>query len=706
MKLRLGLDDQGRPWIAAGDRVLVREIEIGINRTHDATATGSVIAASPWEGIDGPEHGEAVRALRQRLTLEGQALAEITLNADGDIGHLAVTFTRSIDGLFVGDTFEASSIRMPRFTIPEQARFLLVTHGLGDSGNGGIGGYWPEAQTGQGIDGLPEQAFSPLVLFEPGAAIAVAPGSQFLTSSLLATSGGVIRGLHGSVGELPAGTRIETFFACADDMPAALCRLGDRLLANSGKARPKHGANPLTSRLGWWNAYGGHYTEPIHPLSADALTGTLEDLAERGIPPGYVGVDLWYPYQEIGQALRFTPDPAKYPDGLAPIARRFDLSTVLHLSALAPSNAYKASGSDPAVYREIAAGLEEERAIVAWHDWLRTQQHLTPALRAEPETADAWFSGLAAGLAEKDLDVLVCMQTMGMVLASTAAKNVTAARSTIDYLFAQETAMETLAKIGHGGFLNDQTPLHTMRRQNLLVGFVLYALGLLPFHDLFLTRPDPELGGSSPRPEAVLRALSCGPVGIGDGPGRADASLVHTLISEEGRILQPDRSPFPDPQTLGSPVEVYRTEHVAGRLRWEYVLAINTTGHKQRFDLRLATDALIWDGLAGRIVDRMAGSLPPGELAYYVLVPRHNGIAPLGLWGKLVPSAARTLTNASWEPSLHVDLHAPGDTFAVHATTEVAFVDQDERSLPTHKDDGFWKAKLDESVRTVHVLRR
>jgi len=52
---------------------------------------------------------------------------------------------------------------------------------------------------------------------------------------------------------------------------------------------------------------------------------------------------------------------------------------------------------------------------------------------------------------------------------------------------------------------------------------VLYALGMLPFHDLFLTRPHPGLGGDNPEEEALLRALSCGPVGIGDGPGMVHA---------------------------------------------------------------------------------------------------------------------------------------------------------------------------------------
>ena len=101
MNLRLGLDNQGRPWIAVEDRVLVRDMEIGISQAEDSGVSGSVIAASPWERIDGPERCEAVRALRQRLTLGDHPLADITLEADGDLGRLAVTLTHSIGGLAV-----------------------------------------------------------------------------------------------------------------------------------------------------------------------------------------------------------------------------------------------------------------------------------------------------------------------------------------------------------------------------------------------------------------------------------------------------------------------------------------------------------------------------------------------------------------------------------------------------------------------------
>jgi hypothetical protein len=619
---------------------------------------------------------------------------------------VTVTAERALGGLARADSFEVSGIAAPGFLIPSELHALVITYGLGASSEGAKGGYWPTAQCASGGT-LPREAFAPLVLYDNHSALAIAPASHCLTSALLRSCNGAARTLHGAIDNIPAGTCLETVFAAGDNVGDALERLGDALLARSGKARPKPQDSILTSSLGWWNAYGGYYTEPIRPLGENRLLDIVDQLRRDAIPVAYVGLDLWYPYRVIGQALRFVPDPRKYAKGFREIARRHGVSFVFHLSALSHDNEYAAAGGDPVLYAEVAAELRRQGGVAAWHDWLRTQQHLTPALRSDPAAAERWFVGMAGFLQAEDLHLLLCMQTMGMVLASTALPNVLAARSAIDYLFGQPEALETLAELGMASFRSDAISLSDLRRQNLLVGSVLHSLGLLPFHDLFLTRRHDGLGGADPRTEAALRALSCGPVGIGDGPGMTDAALVRSLVSARGALLHPDRPPVPVSATLGADVEVYRTERVAGAERWEYVAAINTGKRPAAFrEPHDPEGAAVWDVLGHRVASSMQATIAPGELVYYVLAPLRQGIAPIGLADKLVPAPAGVLRSAEARDGWRIELDAPGERFSFWSSEPLRVRSGNGEDLRTHRHAGLWSVDVPRSVSSLVATRR
>jgi hypothetical protein len=693
MQLRLQTDRRGELSLHADGRLVLDRIHCRIS----ASADSGTLRASPWEITKGTDAGEA-RCVLYRSSTEGdRPVASSTISANGRTVRMVVDMTEEVRCAVAGDTFEASSVALPAFSRPSDLSSFLVTFGLGPSGNGDIGGYWPAATTLPAGQALPTRAFAPLVLFDDHLALAVAPASQFLTSPLLATDGEVCRGLHGSVERLPEGMRVETVFALGEGVPEALMALGDELLRSGGKSRPRPEDRLLTSTVGWWNAYGGYYTEPIHPLRGPLLAEVIETLRQQNVPVRYLGIDLWYPYRVIGQARSFTPDPAKYPDGH--VRSPGGPPLVLHLSALAKENDYGSGGADPSVYRTVAAELKRQGAISAWHDWLRTQQHLTPKLRSDPEAADRWFATMGRSLQREGLDLLLCMQTMGMALASTGTQNAVAARSAIDYLFGQPEALDALESLGHAGFRNDAISLGQLRRQNLLVGFVLYSLGLLPFHDLFLTAHDRELGGSDPKAEAALRALSCGPIAVGDGPGRTDNSIVCSLVSSDGTALQPDHPPFPDTAWLGRPVELYRTECRIDGLSWTYLLALNWSSNRQPFVLVHEEDRTVaWDLLGGHLVEQLEGELAPGELACYMLAPRRGGIAPLGLVDKLVPVSRHAIQGVRAESGWQVSLRPERGTFAFLASSGFAVADQTGRRLPIREDGGLVQVDLDDEV--------
>lgn len=695
MTLCLARSETGSLLIRDEARVWIEAVSFSI----DTPLSRDGISAADWKGNE--------ETVAQSLAQADEEIAVAQVTVDGNVALVRLDLRRDLSGLSCADSFEQSRLAIPSLRLPPDLSYFLVTYGLG-AADDPLGGYWPTAGVATVGRGFPERAFAPLVLFDGAGALAIAPGSQFLTSALLAADGGVARGLHGSIDQLAAGTCIETIITRGNDIADALLRLGDVLLARGGKRRPAPEASILTSTLGWWNAYGGFFTEPIRPLDEDHLTEVGDGLRRLRVPIRYIGLDLWYPYRRIGQAIRFSPDPKKYPNGLRPIAQRLGLPTVLHLSARSPDNAYGNDGANPEVYAEIAAELRRQDAIAAWHDWLRTQQHLSPGLRREPLAADRWFTEMGRLLEQSGLDLLLCMQTMGMALASTRVPNARCARSAIDYLFGQPEALDTLDRLGHTGFRAEALPASELWRQNLLVGFALHALGLLPFHDLFLTAHHPGLGGTAARTDALLRALSCGPVGIGDGPGRTDAALVRSLLDGTGHVLRPDHPPIPDTSTLGKPVEIYRTVHVAGEARWDYLLLLNTTGRPQRGAVTEGgPERFMWDVLRHRTIGQEWISLAPGELACVLIPPCHEGITLFGLTDKLVPAPRGILRSADRTiDGWRVELLAPDERFAIWSASQVAVKDDDGTCLSTTRDGNLITLELGADTGALEITRR
>jgi len=709
MPITVKIEKDRRPILSVNDEPWIEEIglRIPIDGRWQSDRNGEIVGGA-WSKEGGKDEIGTYRRWWQDYSFKEEPLLTLHLREYGDAILATVELHRELNGLSQTDSFDDPTFLAPTFAFRDELRFFLATFGLGRSGDGYPGGYWPTVQTGRGHDELPQQAFAPLVCFSERGAVAVAPANYFLTSPMVCIQGGVGRGLHGAVDSLPAGTKIETVFALGEDLPAALMHLGDFLLARGGKERPQPGKTSLTSSLGWWNAYGGYYTELIRSLNEQELEVMLESLKEQEIPLGYLGLDLWYPYQEIGQAIQYTPDPKKYPHGLDEIADRENLPTVLHLSALSSKNVYDADGADPHFYREVAKEIASQHGITAWHDWLRTQQHLTPALRRDPAVAESWFAGMAKAFAGEDLSVLLCMQTMGMNLASTAQKNVTVARSHTDFLFAQKKALDAAAARGHGDFLEAWTPPGDLHRQNLWMGMVLYTLGMLPFHDLFLSRPSPDLGGDHPKEEAVLRALSCGPVGIGDGPGMVDEELIDRLLLSDGTLAQPDRPPFPVMETIGHDIEAFWTERKAGSARWIYLLLLNTAAEELPFSLDPPANEefLIWDGLENQGRKAIEGRLAPGRLAYFVLAPQREGIAPLGLWKRFVPAPTDRILDLKWEEGWQITLDGVEDEFAILSEQPVSVHTNNGVPLELSHRGDLWICKVEGQVRNLHVFRR
>src|SRR6185437_6222680 len=105
------------------------------------------------------------------------------------------------------------------------------------------------------------------------------------------------------------------------------------------------------------------------------------------------------------------------------------------------------------------------------------------------------------------------------------------------------------------------------------------ALGLWPYKDVFHSAPR----SATREVEALLAALSAGPVGIGDRIGEADVDLIRRTCRADGVLVRPDVPVAAiDRATFGAPVwtgellvgSAY-TQHAAGR--WGYALTCNVS---------------------------------------------------------------------------------------------------------------------------------
>jgi hypothetical protein len=109
------------------------------------------------------------------------------------------------------------------------------------------------------------------------------------------------------------------------------------------------------------------------------------------------------------------------------------------------------------------------------------------------------------------------------------------------------------------------------------------ALGLWPYKDVFHSAP----GTETREVEALLAALSSGPVGIGDRIGEADPALIRRTCRADGVLVRPDvpvaatdDAAFTAPVWSGAPlVASAHTVHTAGR--WTYIVSCNAGMNKE-----------------------------------------------------------------------------------------------------------------------------
>jgi hypothetical protein len=202
------------------------------------------------------------------------------------------------------------------------------------------------------------------------------------------------------------------------------------------------------------------------------------------------------------------------------------------------------------------------------------------------------------------------------------------------------------------------------------------ALGLWPYKDVFHASSDPAAHGEV---EALLSALSAGPVGIGDRVGVADPVLVRRTCRADGLLVKPDLPVAALDRCLDVVVVFSRrllvgatsTTHRAGT--WHYVVAANVRDDgdpvRERVtleELGVHGSAVVWDWRrrTAALVDRGGGwdvELGPHEWDFRVVAPLlADGVAVVGDADLFVTAGDRRLSQVAPDGTVVV-AGAPGE---------------------------------------------
>lgn len=587
-----------------------------------------------------------------------------------------------IRGTYLEDSFYSTTFNSPVLLLPKDLNFLAYTWGLMGAESSRDGGHFPEAVAGTGLQNIPsklrtagyspredlhntaEKPFCPLVLYnDTGRTLVISPFNHFLISPLRTietpSGQGVARGFHGSVDVLPKGTTSRTALVFGDGVVETMAKWGDWLLKVGEKSRRLPTDNPLLGGIGFWNCFGGYYTELFRKVDERVLKELAAHFSEEDIPVSYFGLDLWYNYGQVGFARNYREDQRKYPRGLGPVYEETGVPYLLHMSAFESPNDYldhyefavDQDSSYPTqrkFYEDLAQEFKVRGAIGIWPDFLRTQLQNSKTLRNHIGEADRWFDDLAGAFGDQDMVMMMCMPTVGHYLASTRHQNIVAVRTHSDYLNHQKNQVEALR---HTGQIRNFLPFQQSVRHNVLVSLLAHSLGLCPSFDVFLTnRTHPE-GFSEPNAEseALLRAMSAGVVAVGDKAGFIDKEIIGKLCFPDGRTSRPDHPPLPVVGTLQSEVLAFYTTTTVSAWKWIYLALFNIGEARARYELDISEidggndGRAIYDYFAGKVThsNEVEGDLEPGQGHYYVVMPQVGWAGFLGFPDKYITVSSR-----------------------------------------------------------------
>lgn len=460
---------------------------------------------------------------------------------------------------------------------------------------------------------------SPLLLLAPdGRTLLLAPLDHFHEQVIAVPHGdaatdGVRCGWHGDLTEVPAGFAGEWALWAAPSPRAALDDWAALLRARAGTVRPSRYADAGLARLSYWTDNGATYYYRTAPGldCTETLVRAVEDCEARGIPIELVQVDSWfYPHEQLRPVsdegapvvpptglMRWEPRVDLFPDGFATLRRRLGHRPLAfhsrHFASASPYFARHAAWvdgayahpQDDALLDHLLRSAADWGAITYEQDWLVESFAGVRGLRAAPGRARAWQEGLDRAADAHGLTLQWCMATPADFLQSISLRHLTSIRTSGDYRYLFDNGLNWVWFLHVNAFAR--------------------ALGLNAFKDVFLSDREAEPYAEV---EALLAALSAGPVGIGDAIGRADRDLVMRTCRADGLLVKPDAPLaaidrcFLQHGHLTPALLVGETYSAHGAHRWHYVVGMHASSTREALGETVALGELGADAPRGPVL--------------------------------------------------------------------------------------------------------
>jgi len=699
MRLDLGpLDDGPGPFLEIADDGTTR---VGWGADRDWFGPGSVTGAvtttvKPGAAPVATESSDELGRFTSVMVADGDVRCSAQAYTDRPMAVFRIEAAADLDRLATG-AFDRPSIGWPVFTPGDRAvegaptgmRAVVFQHcefGLPTTADAGLDGFFV-------LPHRPPTGWPFLVSAPDGRTLLLAPLEDFHEQTIGLNGGTVRCGWHGDLDSVPAGYATELALIAASGARACLDTWGALLLERAGTVRPGRWADALATRPSYWTDNGAAYwyrTEPGYD-AAGSMVAAVEELRAEGVPVGAVQLDSWfYPHVDLRpfDTDEWTVPPSAMiaweerddvlPAGIADLRNRLGdpplVTHIRHLSAQAPIagelpvhvDGPYAAPATPAIYERwldqcLAWGVETFE-----HDWLVEVFFGVRGLRERPGRAREWQEGIDRAARERGITLQWCMGTPADFARTTTLTQVTSVRTCGD----------------HGYIATAGQLWAWFCTTNALAR----SLGLMPFKDVF--RADPEVAGTNGEPEALLSALSTGPIGLGDRVGRSDPELALRTCRADGVLIKP-HVPIAavDASMLSAPgfrnellVAECHSGHLAGR--WSYVLALHANPGDDPVEGEVAFadlgdsapvgEVVVWDWRSRAATPagpdtRWPVSLVKEDWAYLVLAPLLAGgrLAVVGDVSKFVTAGdARMVVDDTGE-GVRITVKGAGETVTI-----------------------------------------
>jgi hypothetical protein len=244
------------------------------------------------------------------------------------------------------------------------------------------------------------------------------------------------------------------------------------------------------------------------------------------------------------------------------------------------------------------------------------------------------------------------------------------------------------------------------------------SLGLMPFKDVF--RADADVAGDNGEPEALLSALSTGPVALGDRVGRMDAALALRTCRADGLLIKPDVPVAATDESMVNSAAFQSellvaecfSDHPAGR--WVYVVGLHANPSDEPVTGDIAFAGLGASAPAGEVAawDWRAGTatrlprdatwpttLPREGWTYLVLAPvLPAGLAVIGDTSKFVTAGDARLEVIATDTGARLVVKGPAESVTITGWAERT-PDAGELPVDHDPDSGVWTIVVDVAER-------